>query len=86
MCEGDAEVIIGALLSREVVYLEYGHVLQETLALAIDFWVCNFVHVKRLGNSVAHFLARHSKLGNKLQVWIESIPDDIAPLVTRDSL
>ena len=27
VCEGDAEVIIRALLSREVLYPEYGHVL-----------------------------------------------------------
>ena len=35
--EGDVEVIIKALLSREVVQPEYGHVLQNTLDLATDF-------------------------------------------------
>ena len=34
----------------------------------------------------SHFLARKSISGNKLQVWIESTPNDIALLVTHDSL
>ena len=41
--------------------------------------------MKRLDNSVANYLAKKSKSGEELQVWIESISDDIAPLVTHDS-
>ena len=82
MLEGDAEVVIRASLSKEVDHPKYGHVIQDILAQ--NFWVCNFAHVKHLGNSIAHFLARHSKSGSKLQVWINSIPDDIAPLVMKD--
>ncbi|XP_023892636.1 uncharacterized protein LOC112004627 [Quercus suber] len=63
VCEGDAEVIIKALLSMEAVHPEYGHVLQDSLVLANGFKVCKFVHIKRVGNSVAHFLARRSKSG-----------------------
>ena len=59
VCEGDAEVIIRALLSKEVVHPEYGHILQDSLVLANDFRVCNFVHVKRVGN--------------EQQVWLEVI-------------
>ena len=66
----------------------YEFILNDFLVLAGDICVCFFFffsHVKRLGNFVAHFLARHSKSSNKLQVWIESIPDDIALLVIHDS-
>ena len=45
-----------------------------------------FTHVKRVSNSVTHFLAKRSKSGNELQVWLGSIPDDLAPLVARDVL
>ena len=86
VCEGDVEVIIRALLSKEVVHPEYGHVLQDSLVLANDFRICNFVHIKHVGNSVAHFLTRRVKFSNELQVWLEAILKDIAPLVTRDSL
>ena len=86
VCEGDAEVIIRALLSKEVVHPEYGHLLQDSLVLANGFRVRNFAHIKHVGNLVALFLASRSKSGNELQVWRETIPEDIAPLVLRDSL
>ena len=64
----------------------YGHVIQDSLALATEFRFCKFEHVRHLGNSVAHFLARRSKSSNELQIWIKSILDDLAPLVMRDAL
>ena len=84
--EGDAEQIIKALLAKEVHQPEYGHVLQDSLVLAFGFRVCMFTHVKRVSNSVAHFLARRSKSGNELQAWLDSISGDLAPLVSRDVL
>lgn len=59
--EGDADVIVRALRPREVEQPEYGHVLQDILVLATAFRVCNFTHVKCLGNSVAHFLVKCKK-------------------------
>lgn len=46
--EGDAKIIIKSLLARVVSHPEYGHV--------ITVRVYTFTHVKRLGNSIAHFL------------------------------
>ena len=66
--EGDAEQIIKTLWAKEVNQPEYGHVLQDFLVLASYFRVCSFSHVKRVSNSIAHFLARRSKEGNELQV------------------
>ena len=60
--------------------------LSDVLYIAADFHVCSFSHVKRAGNSVAHFFARQCKSGDELQVWFDSIPEDIAPLVARDAL
>ena len=64
--EGDAELIIKALQAKEVNHLEYGHVIQDSLVLASYFQVCYFSHVKRVSNSVAHFLARRSKSGHEV--------------------
>lgn len=83
--EGDAEIIIKALLAGDTNHTAYEHVINDAFVLADGFLFCSFSHVKRLCNSVAHFLARRSKFGNEFQVWIESIPDDIAPLVTCNS-
>ena len=84
--EGDAEVIIKALRQKDSSHPEYGHVIQDVLFLASDFQSCCFYHVKRIGNLIAHCLARNSKSGSELQVWYNTILEDIAPLVTRDSL
>ena len=83
--EGDAEVIIKAL-QKDSSHQEFGHVIQDVLFLAIDFQSCCFSHVKCIGNVVAHCLARSSKFGSELQVWYNTTLEDIAPLVTRDSL
>ena len=84
--EEDVEIVTNALKDGGSNHPKFDHVINDSLVLASDFHFCSFSHVKRLGNLVAHFLARKSKFSNELQVWIESIPDDIAPLVFRDSL
>ena len=86
MVEGDAELIIRALHCREVFHPEFGLVIQDCLVLAAEFQHCKFYHVRRLGNSVAHFLARSSKSSSGLQVWLQSSLEAIAPLVLRDIL
>lgn len=84
--EGDAEVLIKAILAGDIGNPEYGHVIKDILIVANDFRCCNFSHVKRISNMVARFLAKKSYSGSEIQVWIESTLDDIAPLVTQDSL
>ena len=70
--EGDAEIVISALKEGSTSNSEFGHIIQDSLVLANDLRLCAFSHVKRLGNIVAHYLARKAKSGNELQVWIES--------------
>lgn len=84
--EVDVEVFTKALLVEDVSHPEFGLVLNDVLVLVTEFlfFFCNFNHIKHLGNLVSHFLARRSKSGSELQVWIEFIPDNIAHLVTRD--
>ena len=83
--EGDAEVLIKAICREDASNLEYGHVIED-IVLARDFHFSSFSHVKRLGNQVAHHLARRSKSRCELQVWFDTIPGDIAPLVVHDVL
>ena len=35
-------------------------------------------------NIVVHFLAKEVVFGSELQVWVESFPENIAPLITCD--
>ena len=84
--EGDVEVLIKAICMKDVSNPEYGHVIEDILVLVRDFHVSVFNHVKRSGNQVAHHLARRSKFGSELQVWFDTIPEDIAPLVVYDAM
>ncbi|XP_075665322.1 uncharacterized protein LOC142634981 [Castanea sativa] len=56
--EGDAEMITNALKNGGTNHPEFDHVIQDSLVLASAFRFCNFSHVKRLGNLVAHYLAK----------------------------
>ena len=51
-------MVIIALKDGATNNLEFSHVIQDSLVLANDFRFCNFSHVRRLGNTVAHYLAR----------------------------
>ncbi|KAK9996627.1 hypothetical protein SO802_021313 [Lithocarpus litseifolius] len=82
--EGDAKVLIKAIGKKDVSHPEYGHVIKDILVLGRDFHFSSFNHVKRSGNQVAHHLARRSKSGCELQVWFDTTPKDIAPLVVHD--
>lgn len=76
--EGDAKVIVKAIMADDVSHPEHGLVISDALILAADFCSCSFTHVKRIGNFVADFLDRCSKSGNELVIWIKSIHDDLA--------
>lgn len=55
------KLIIKALSKRDFKHPVYGHILEDTISLALGspfFFFFSFLHVKRLGNSVAHYLAR----------------------------
>ena len=64
--KGDAEVLIKAICREDASNPEYGHVIKDILVLARDFHFSSFNHIKRLGNQVAHHLARRSKSGCEL--------------------
>lgn len=83
--EGDAKVIVKAIMADDVSYPEYGLVISDAPILAAYFCSCSFTHVKRIGNFVVDFLDRCSKSGNELEIWVKSILDDLA-LVARDNV
>ena len=55
--EGDSEVIIKAILARDMANPEYGHVISDILIVANDFR-CNFSHVKGKVIQLSIFLPR----------------------------
>ena len=57
--EGDSELIIKALQSKEDSLAPFGHTLAAAKTI-IDVNYVSFSHICRLGNDVAHNLAKHA--------------------------
>nr|POE85249.1 putative ribonuclease h protein [Quercus suber] len=70
MIEGDSEIIINAIREQTLLASDLGHILEDIHVLSRSFCSISFHRVKRLGNCVAHRLARRS-FCNPLLVWME---------------
>ena len=71
--EGDLKLIIKALQSKEDSLAPFGHILVATKA-TIDVNCVSFSHIRRLGNFVAHNLAKHARHVAGLKEWMEDVP------------
>ena len=60
--EEDVETVTNALKDGGSNHPKFDHVINDSLVLASDFHFYSFSHVKRLGNLVAHFLAKNLSL------------------------
>nr|POE89664.1 putative ribonuclease h protein [Quercus suber] len=83
MIEGDSEIIINAIREQTLLASDLGHILEDIHVLSRSFCSISFHHIKRLGNCVAHRLARRS-FCNPLLVWMEEVPPDIVDVYNHD--
>ena len=72
--EGDSEIIINALSSGGRDSSSYGHILEDIKILSLAFQSLSFSHTRRIGNKLAHCLARSACNFFPFQVWMEEIP------------
>ena len=82
--EGDSVVVIQAVIDSNSELTEYGHIVEDIRILAADFDFIQFSHVKRNCNVVADALAKKAKDSLSLAVWLEEVPEDIAPFLLFD--
>jgi ribonuclease HI len=82
--KGDPITIVTALRNTAPCCTLYGHLVNDTKNTANSFLSVQFLHVKRDGNSVAHSLAKRAKFSNPFEVWMESVPPDIVPILCND--
>ncbi|KAL0001329.1 hypothetical protein SO802_015110 [Lithocarpus litseifolius] len=75
--EGDSLQVIKAVNNSKLSMSSYGHIIDETRLLSTSFSCCNFVHVQREGNKLAHALARRAVLSADFDVWMEDLPRDL---------
>ena len=82
--EGDSVTVIEALKNGSGQFASYGNVLDDIRSQLAGFQYVEFSYSSRVCNSVADALAKKAKSSVGLQVWLEDLPDDIAPFVFRD--
>jgi len=74
MLEGDSEVVINTLRSKEASLSSFGHLLESTKSLLVTSKCIAFSYVRRTSNKVTHNLARHARHIRGLSVWVEDVP------------
>ena len=72
--EGDSELIISALRSREESFTSFGHLISSIKQSLGIFSCISFLHTRRLGNSLTHNLAHYARHIDALTVWMEDVP------------
>ena len=58
MVEGDSLQVIKVINTSKSSKAPYGHIIDEIKLFSSSISCCNFIHVKRRGNKLAHTLAR----------------------------
>lgn len=68
--EGDCHCVIQALQASDRCYTLYGYIIDETKRLGSLLRRCQFQHVKRDGNRLAHGLTRRAILAAGIDVYL----------------
>ena len=66
--EGDAEIVVKALLGDCLVQSSIGHIVKDCKSLMGLFQTCTFSHVRQQSNGVAHALAQRARNSSPLSV------------------
>ena len=82
--EGDSRVITDALTGEKYSQADFGVIIEDTKALAQLLHKHSFLHVKRMGNLVAHALARRAQCCNIPNDRMEHVPPNIQQLLSLD--
>ncbi|KAK9999166.1 hypothetical protein SO802_018769 [Lithocarpus litseifolius] len=80
--DGNSIVVIQAII--EGLGFTYGNIIEDILYQALVFHFSDFCHFKHNCNIVADVLAKKTKDYIGLQIWLEDLLEDIAPLVLFD--
>ena len=82
--EGDSATVIQAISEGILDSSAFGHIVDDIRMLAEAFQFSLFTHVPRNCNVLADSLAKKAKTIRGTQVWLDSLPKDIAHLVSFD--
>ena len=83
--EGDSETVIKSLRSNDDSFSPFGHILAAAKATTETNCCISFSHIRRLGNSVAHNLAKHARHVRGSSVWMEDVPPHLQVVLSADN-
>ena len=72
--EGDSMIVMTTLRDPSPSLASYGLSVRDAQLMAHLFTCISFQHVGRVGNNVAHNLARHARHVTDFSVWMEDVP------------
>ncbi|XP_042950087.1 uncharacterized protein LOC122282202 [Carya illinoinensis] len=84
--ETDCLVLVNALNENSVCLTDFAFILQDIRRLMVGFQEVKVVHVNRLGNLVAHCLARHAWLIDDICMWWDYCPSFVSQALWLDKL
>ncbi|KAI8573517.1 hypothetical protein RHMOL_Rhmol01G0283900 [Rhododendron molle] len=82
--EGDSLEVVQALTQEGKSLLDCSSILSDCIELLPLFSSCQFTHVNRSCNRVAHSLAKHSLSSARLVSWGGPVPQSITDLSLCD--
>ncbi|XP_059428715.1 uncharacterized protein LOC132162495 [Corylus avellana] len=82
--EGDAQVVINAILARDPTCSKFSQLVDDTRSLLRDFPRWQISYVSRNANNGAHKLAKEATRLIMDCIWNYSIPDCISDLVSTE--
>ncbi|XP_042973060.1 uncharacterized protein LOC122304862 [Carya illinoinensis] len=86
MLEIDCLILVNALNANFECLTDFEFILQDIRRLIDGFQEVKVVHVNRLGNLVAHRLARHAWLIDDICMWWDYCPSFVSQVIWLDKL
>ena len=82
--EGNCLRVVQALKALDRCKTLYGNVIEDTHSQGVTLQHCQFQHVRRDGNKLAHALARRAVLSADIDVWVEELPSNLEDVFQSD--
>ena len=82
--EGDCSRVLAALNMVRSCSTLFGHVIDECKSLGMSLCSCKFNHVRREGNRLVHVLAKRAVISVDMNVWVESLLNDLDSVFQSD--
>ena len=82
--EGDFLRVVQALKAKERCNTLYENIIEDVCSQSLSLQFCQFQHVRRDENTLAHALARRAVSSANFDVWVEELPSELEAVFQFD--